>query len=287
MPLRASGSETHHVRIGECDVRYLRVGTGPTVLLVHTLRTQLEYFFPLIDALGPGFDIVVPDLPGHGRSSAPYVEYTAQYFTDAIAQFIGTLNLDHVTFVGESIGGSIALALATPKRSRLAHVVALNPYDYGRGGGIRRSSGLANVLISLMLWPGVGSLVNAAGTKGILQKVLEGGVVDHTHLPTELVDELWTCGLLPGHGRAFLSLLRRWQTWLDARASYGSTGLPITLVYGDHDWSHEPDRTANRQLLSTASHISLEHSGHFSCLDRPARVAEIIRQAITLESRAS
>src|SRR5262245_33592895 len=84
MPLRFSGSQTHHVRIGECDVRYLRVGTGPTVLLVHTLRTQLEYFFPLIDALGPGFDIVVPDLPGHGRSSAPYVEYTAQYFTEAL-----------------------------------------------------------------------------------------------------------------------------------------------------------------------------------------------------------
>src|SRR5262249_54231769 len=227
MPVRASGSETHHVRIADCDVRYLRIGSGPTVLLVHTLRTQLEYFFPLIDALGPGFDIVVPDLPGHGRSSAPNVEYTAQYFTKAIARFIDTLDVNHVTFVGESIGASIALALAAPTRSRLAHVIALNPYDYGRGGGIRRSSGLARVLITLMLLPGVGSLVNAAGTKGILQKVLQGGVVDRTHLPTELVDELWECGLLPGHGRAFLSLLRQCQTWLDARASYKSTGSPM------------------------------------------------------------
>src|SRR5215468_8450598 len=150
MPMRSSGSETRQVRIGECDLRYLRVGTGPTVLLVHTLRTQLEYFFPLIDALGPGFDIVVLDLPGHGRSSAPYVEYTAQYFTDAIAQFIETLDLNHLIFVGESIGASIALALASPKRSRLAHIIALNPYDYGRGGGIRRSSGLAKLLIPLM-----------------------------------------------------------------------------------------------------------------------------------------
>src|SRR5262245_42997864 len=266
MPLRAFESETHHVRIGECDLRYLRVGKGPIVLLVHTLRTQLEYFFPLIDALGPGFDIVVPDLPGHGRSSAPNVEYTADYFTKAIARFIDTLDLSDVTFVGESIGASIALALAAPKRARLAHVIALNPYDYGRGRGIRRSSGLARVLISLMLLPGVGSLVNAAGTKGILQKVLQGGLVDRTHLPTELADELWECGLIPGHGRAFLSLLRQWRTWLDARASYGSTGMDITLVYGDHDWSHEADREANRQLLSTARHISVAHCAHFSFL---------------------
>jgi hypothetical protein len=68
------------------DLRYLRLGAGRTVVLLHTLRTQLEYFLPLVRELGDEFDVVVPDLPGHGQSAAPTVEYTAEYFTDTIEQ---------------------------------------------------------------------------------------------------------------------------------------------------------------------------------------------------------
>src|SRR5262249_30813824 len=89
--------------LGDCDLRYIRTGTGPSVVLVHTLRTQLEYFLPLMRELGPGLDIIAPDLPGHGRSSAPDVEYTAAYFTDTIADFLEAFDLKRVVIVGESI----------------------------------------------------------------------------------------------------------------------------------------------------------------------------------------
>jgi pimeloyl-ACP methyl ester carboxylesterase len=55
---------------GGIDWRYARRGDGPTVLLLHTLRTQAEYFAALVRHLD-GYDLVVPDLPGHGESSAP------------------------------------------------------------------------------------------------------------------------------------------------------------------------------------------------------------------------
>ena len=41
-------------------------------------------------------------------------------------------------FVGESIGASIGLILAARGNPRIVHVVAVNPYDYGRWGGTRR-----------------------------------------------------------------------------------------------------------------------------------------------------
>jgi hypothetical protein len=40
-----------HANIHDGEVRYLREGTGTPVVLLHTLRTQLEYFRPLIDHL--------------------------------------------------------------------------------------------------------------------------------------------------------------------------------------------------------------------------------------------
>jgi len=275
-----AGTPTRTVSIGVREIRYLRTGSGPTLVLLHTLRTQLEYFFPLLVKLEGRFEVVVPDLPGHGRSSCPAVEYTAGYFTETVAQFVEALDLADVTVVGESIGASVALSLAARKPRWLARAIALNPYDYGVGGGIRRSSALANILFSLMLWPGVGSLVLGSSTKGILRKLLEGGVVDSANLPAELVDELWTCGRLPGHDRAFLSVLRQWKTWLDARDSYTANGTPVTLMYGDLDWSYEADRIANQQKLLPAQYMITDHCSHFSCLDRPDRIANIIRDAV-------
>jgi pimeloyl-ACP methyl ester carboxylesterase len=262
------------------DLHFVRTGRGPTVLLLHPLRTQVEYFLPLMGALGEDVEIVALDLPGHGRSSAPGVKYTAAYFTDAVEKFLDTMDLTHVLLVGESIGASIGLALAARQNPRLAGVVASNPYDYGSGsgGGIRRSSSLANVLFATVTWPAVGSVVVRTGTKGILRKVMEGGVYDPRHLPSDLIDELYACGKLPGHARAFRSLTQNWKSWIDARAAYAAVELPVTLIYGDDDWSLPQDRQANRRVLRGARSVDLERCGHFSCLDQPERIAALIRE---------
>ncbi len=272
-----NGLNTRRVTILGGEIRFLRTGLGPTVVLLHTLRTQLEYFMPLLSALEPDLEIVAPDLPGHGRSAAPDVEYTARYFTDVVEQFLDALDLSRVLLVGESIGASIGLALAARRHPRLAGVIASNPYDYGHRGGIRRSSPLANVVFTAMTWPVIGSVVARTGTKGILRAIMAGGVDDSRNLPPDLVDELWTCGNLPGHARAFLSLIRNWKTWMDARSAYAAAELPITLVYGDHDWSRPDEREANSRVLRPARTLTLEHCGHFSCLDQPREIARLIR----------
>jgi hypothetical protein len=82
------------------------VGHGRPIVLLHTLPTQLDYFDLLLRQLDvERAKLIAVDLPGHGESSAPSV-------------------------------------------------------DYGRRGGIRRSSGLANVLFAAMLWPLVGPAVD-------------------------------------------------------------------------------------------------------------------------------
>jgi pimeloyl-ACP methyl ester carboxylesterase len=234
-----------------------------------------------LDELDRDLDIVVPDLPGHGRSSAPPVEYTAEYFIDAVEQLLDRLSVERVLLVGESIGASIGLGLAARRNQRLAGLIAINPYDYGRGGGIRRSSPLANILFETMTWPVIGSVVVRSGTKGILRRVMRGGVYDRHKLPSGLIDEMWESGKLPGHARAFLSLTRQWESWISARAAYAKAELPITLVYGDHDWSRPEDREANARVLGTARMLMVERCGHFSCLDQPRQIAQVVRDGMS------
>src|SRR5260370_920256 len=83
------------------------------------------------------------------------------------------------------------------RTASVARVVAINPYDYGWGGGIRRSSTLAKILFTAMLWPVIGEFVLATGTKGILRKIMEGGMDDPRNISADLIDELLASGSLP------------------------------------------------------------------------------------------
>jgi pimeloyl-ACP methyl ester carboxylesterase len=62
-----------------------------------------------------------------------------------------------------------------------------------------------------------------------------------------------------------------------ARERYARINVPVTLVYGDHDWSRPSDRQANIDAVPDARHILLRDTGHFTALEAPHEVARILR----------
>lgn len=274
-------SNIHRTTVNGCDVRYLRAGSGTPVMFVHTLRTQLDMFLRVIELLdSTQAEVIAIDLPGHGESAAPPVDYTAGYFTDAVEGLLEQLDLHQAVFVGESIGACIGLILAARGNPRIAHVLAVNPYDYGRWGGARRSSPLNNVVFTTILWPVLGPVVARAGTRRLLRLVLAGGLHDRHNLAPALADEIARCGRLPGHARAFRSLCLQWRSWLSTRAQYSQINVPVTLVYGDDDWSHPAERDSNAREIPGARFVTLNGAGHFASLEKPEELAGLI-QAVT------
>jgi pimeloyl-ACP methyl ester carboxylesterase len=57
--------------------------------------------------------------------------------------------------------------------------------------------------------------------------------------------------------------------------------VSVALAYGDHDWSNQEEREANRCGIPRARVTTIEQCGHFACLEKPVEVAAIIRQAET------
>jgi pimeloyl-ACP methyl ester carboxylesterase len=90
------------------------------------------------------------------------------------------------------------------------------------------------------------------------------------------VTELRRVGRRRGYPRVAREVYRNVDSMIAARALYGRVTAPVTLIYGDHDWSRIPEREANLSLLPGARSISLPHTGHFAALEQPARVAEIL-----------
>jgi len=259
-------------------VRLLTGGSGPPLVLLHGVALSAASWAPLFTAL-PNRRLLAIDLPGHGESSAPRAHYTANYFTDAVEQVLDHCELRDAIVVGESIGACIALALAARGNSRVRSVIALNPYDYGRRGGIRRSSALANVVFTAILFPVVGPVVANVGNKQVLRRIMAGGVYDRRALPDGLIDDLHRCGSLPGHARAFRSLMRNWRSWIDARTNYGRIEVPVTLSNGAWDWSRPAERAADSSAIPGARTGTVPDAGHFSSLEKPQEIAKLIGEA--------
>src|SRR5262249_8966678 len=159
-------------------------------------------------------------------------------------------------------GGSIALRLAARHHPRVARVVAVNPYDYDRGRGLRRSSLVANVLFGLNDVPILGGTFERLRLYPIVKVVLDGGGVGPSRLPPDLARELYAVGNRAGHYRAFMALIHEWPSWEAGRAEYGKIQVPVLLVYGDHDWSHPNEREAEVKLVPGARN-RIVPGGHF------------------------
>src|SRR3989442_6788670 len=135
-----------YVEVKGTKLRYVAAGRGPALVLLHTLRTQLDMFQRVIPELAQRFRVYALDYPGHGYSDIPKAEYSSELFVTAAAQFLDQLDIRDAVIVGESIGGTIALVLAARHNARVRAVVAINPYDYDGGGGIPKNALLAKIL---------------------------------------------------------------------------------------------------------------------------------------------
>jgi pimeloyl-ACP methyl ester carboxylesterase len=110
----------------------------------------------------------------------------------------------------------------------------------------------------------------------ILTGVLRGGLQDPRNLPDHYLDELRRVGRRPGYPTVARAILRNLDSLIAARDRYARINVPVTLVYGDHDWSRPSDRQASIESVPGADHIVLRDTGHFASLEAPDQVARIL-----------
>jgi pimeloyl-ACP methyl ester carboxylesterase len=257
-------------------LRYLKAGSGPTVLIMlHTVRTQLDHFQLVIPRILDAFTVYAIDLPGMGWSDiTPGASYTEPALRRALVEFMTTLDITDVTLAGESMGATVSLTASTELEDRVRGVVAFNPYDYPQGVG--RANRVASIYIGSARLPAIGPVVTRMENAPVLGIVLRGGLVDGRKLPDHYLAELRRVGRRPGYARVGRAIFLSVDSMVAARELYGRITVPVTLVYGDHDWSRVPERDANLVLLPGAESIALNDTGHFAALEQPARVAEIL-----------
>lgn len=133
--MTAAASALHEIRLPAArgELAALRGGTpgGPRLLCLHGWLDNAASFLPLAPHLA-AFDIVALDLPGHGASAhrvAGYDYAFVDWIHDAL-DAMDALGWDTADWLGHSMGGAIACAVAAAAPSRvrrLALIEALGP----------------------------------------------------------------------------------------------------------------------------------------------------------------
>lgn len=89
----------------------LRQGNGDIpLLLIHGFPFDHTIWSKQITALGDTYQVVAPDLRGHGRSLAPNGPYSVDLMAQDIIATLDALEIEKAVWVGHSIGGYITLA---------------------------------------------------------------------------------------------------------------------------------------------------------------------------------
>jgi pimeloyl-ACP methyl ester carboxylesterase len=192
----------------------------------------------------------------------------------AVVKVVKDLDLTDLTLAGESMGATLSLTASVELRDRVRRIVAFNTYDFA--DGIKRANLLARIVVGSIRAPVVGPIVAGLDNRQVFKGVMGGGLHDPSQLPVHYLDELRHVGRRPGYPTVARAIYRNLESLIAARERYARINVPVTLVYGDEDWSRSSDRRANIESVPGGRDLVLHETGHFAALETPDDVARIV-----------
>ncbi|MFE5286003.1 alpha/beta fold hydrolase [Nocardia sp. NPDC056611] len=255
------------VRVGEREIFFNEAGSGPAVVLLHgggAGATGASNYSRNIDALAQRFRVIVPDMPGYGRSSKKVKQ--SDPFGDlaqAIGGLLDELGIVSAHLVGNSYGGAAALRLAMERPEKVDRMILMGP------GGIGTTRALPTAGLQELLSYYAGS---GPSREKITRFVREYLVFDGSTVPEELIEERFRASVDPEvianpplrrpSGPLALRTLWRMDFTRDSRLS--SVAHPTLVVWGAADKVNRPE--GGRMLAEAMPNCDLylaANTGHW------------------------
>lgn len=262
------------IPVGRRQIFVTEAGSGPPVVLLHgggAGATGTSNYARNIDALAAHFRVIVPDMPGYGRSSKDIDQ--SDPFGDlatAVRGLLDELDIPKAHLVGNSYGGAAALRLAMDRPDKVDRLILMGP------GGIGTTRALPTA--------GLNHLLNYYGGDGPSREKLADFirtylVYDGDAVPDEVIDLRYTASIDPEvvanpplrrpSGPTALRTLLRMDLTRDRRLS--SVAAPTLVLWGAEDKVNRP--SGGRMLAETLPDCDLYvagRTGHWVQWERAA-----------------
>ena len=246
------------LRVGAREIHVASAGEGPVVLLLHgggPGASGVANWTKNVDALAKYFTVVVPDMPGYGRSTKridhedPFGDLAA-----AMGDLLDVMGVQRAHLVGNSYGGAAALRMALDRPDRVDRMVLNGP------GGVGTTRALPTRGLNQLLgyYGGVGP--TRAKMAAFIRESL---VADASAVPDSVIDDRYQKSLDPEvianpplrrpSGKTALRTVWRMDLTRDRRLT--KCDVPTLVVWGTRDKVNRPSGGA--QLAFTMPRCDL------------------------------
>ena len=277
----------HTIRVKGADIFLADTGgDGPPVVMLHgggPGASGVSNYSRNIDALAQTNRVIVPDMPGYGRS-AKHIDHSDPfgYLADMIRGLLDELGIGTAHLIGNSYGGAAALRLALDSPHRAGKLVLMGP------GGIGTTRGLPT--------EGLKSLLSYYGGEGPSREKLAAFirtylVYDGAAVPDELIDLRYQASIDPevvAHPplQRPKGLRTLWQMDLTRDKRLKHLNNPTLVLWGRDDKVNLPSGgPLLLNLMPNAELVMTSHTGHWMQWERAELFNQLVTEFLSTESR--
>lgn len=265
---------------------YAETGSGAPVVLLHgggPGASGVANYSRNIDALARRFRVIVPDMPGYGRSTKT-LDQSDPFgsLADSIRGLLDELGIATAHLVGNSYGGAAALRLALDTPDRVDRLVLMGP----GGIGTTRALPTAGLKSLLSYYGGDGPSRDKLASFIRTYLVYEGDSV-----PDELIELRYHASIDPAvvadpplRRPSGLRTLWRMDLTRDARLRHLQT--PTLVLWGRDDKVNRPaGGPMLLNMMPNAELVMTSHTGHWLQWERAGLFNELVYEFLQPDSR--
>jgi pimeloyl-ACP methyl ester carboxylesterase len=263
------------VTVGDVDLYYEVHGTGEPVLFLHGLGSSSGGWVFQQEPFAQHVRVILVDLRGHGRSSAPPGPYSIPLFAADVVGLLDALDVSSTHVVGLSLGAMVGFQLAVDHPDRIASLTAVNagpdmvPHTFAERWNIWKR------LLLVRLF----SLDKMA-------EVVGGRLFPDPDQAEHL--ELFRKGLVANDRAAYQAATKALVGWSVADR-LDRIRCPVLVVAAEHDYTPVSAKEAYVAKIPDARLVVVENSRHATPIDQAERfnaaVLAFLREASGHASR--
>ncbi len=258
-------------------VAYRETGTGPAIVLLHSLGLSHREWEPIVAPLSARFRVVLPDLPLHGDSEdRPRHPYTPEWLAEVIAGFCSEVGGPRVMIAGHDVGAELALIAVGTEQVKPARLV-LMPNRLHRRDEFAAKRAAWRAACRVAALPGFDRVLSH-GARLVFRPALGERLSTQANpAARDLVRHAFAdVGGNGNRARSWAKFVRRWPVEAQSQLldAYPRTPMPVLLLWTDADPAHPLEAAQEAlDLLPDAQLRTLPGTGFLMAYDDPVGVA--------------
>jgi pimeloyl-ACP methyl ester carboxylesterase len=259
-------------------------GSGPAILLIHGIGDNSTTWQTVQSKLAQRFTVIAPDLLGHGKSDKPRADYSVAAYANGMRDLLSVLDIEHVTVVGHSLGGGVAMQFAYQFPQLVERLILVG------AGGVTKDVNIALRIASVPMGSEALALLRLPMVLPALQVLgrLGGALFGSTGVGRDLPDVVRILADLPEPtaSSAFARTLRAVVDWRGQVVTmldrcYLTESVPVQLIWGSRDSVIPVEHARMAHSAMPGSQLEVfDGSGHFPFHDDPDRFVELVEKFI-------